>query len=146
MKALRTLQRDLAMDAGRKLLLLPLLSGWCGKPVVLEFQFGVSQASGICVLVSVSESQLRLQFDQSAGVGCECNIQLADEIELIKVQDFKEATESILGKRLASFTAEESAAFSINSIEKVINVRFRKGARLIIGAIASLVVERNQLN
>ena len=140
------LPRDPAMDARRKLLLFPLLSGWCGKPVVLEFQFGVSQTSGICVLVSVSESQLRLQFDQSTGVACECNIQLADEIEMIKVQDFEEATESILGKRLPSFTAEGSAAFSSTSIEKVINVQFRKGARLIIGAIANLAVERKQLN
>jgi len=134
------------MDTDNKALLVSRLREWCGKPVVMEFRFGVSHISGICLLVNVSELQLQLQFEQSAGIGCECIVQLDDEIEIMTVQGFEEAAESILGKKLISVTAEDSSAFSNHSVEKVINARFRSGARLIIGATTSFVVEGNQLN
>ena len=114
--------------------------------MVLEFQFGVSHISGICLLANICELQLQLQFDRSANVGCDCIIRLDDEIEIMKLQGFEEAAESILGNKLVSLASGERSEFLSHDIEKVINVRFRTGARLIIGATTSFVVERNQLN
>src|SRR5690348_10492924 len=112
------------MDADKRDLLVSLLSEWRGKPLVLEFQLGISHICGICVLLSASESQLHLQFDRSSNIVCTCSIQLDNEIESVTDQEFEQAAESILGKRLATFTTEERTSFLSNSAERVINVRF----------------------
>jgi hypothetical protein len=145
MKTLRTPPKD-SMNTDHRRQLVSLLSQWCGKPLALEFQFGVCHISGLCLLVKVTESHLQLRFDRLATPGCDFVIHLDDEIETIAPRNFEEAVESILGRRLASLTMEERDAFLSNSVEEVIEVHFRQGARLIIGVIKGYVAERGPLH
>lgn len=129
------------MDPNKRLVLDSLLRAWFGKTLVVELQFGMSHIAGVCLLVGVSKSELQLEFDPSADIGCRCVIRFDDEVETVTVQEFSEAAESILDKRLGTFTSDENR--SCNSVGKVVNVRFRSGARLIMGLVTSYGVEQN---
>lgn len=98
---------------------------------------------GIYLLVSVSASQLQLQFDPLGNTVCKCILQMDAEIETMQEQRFEEAAESILGKPSAAFATKENMLFLSNSVERVITIRFRNGARMIMGRITSYGVEQN---
>jgi hypothetical protein len=115
--------------------LVTLLSQWRDEAVVLEFREGVNSVSGFCVLVTVSDTELRFGFDPSIRPNCDFGIFLDDPIATLTVGSFDNAVENILGKPLDALQPEERSAFSGKLVEQVADVRFSRGARLILGLV-----------
>ncbi len=115
--------------------LVTLLSQWRNETVVLEFREGVNSVSGFCVLVTVSDTELRFAFDPSVSPNCDFGIFLDDPIATLTVGSFDKAVENIIGKPLDSLRPEERSDFSSKLVEQVADVRFLRGARLILGLV-----------
>jgi len=115
--------------------LVTLLSQWRNEAVALEFREGVNSVSGFCVLLTVSDRELRFAFDPSIRPNCDFGIFLDDPIATLTVGSFDNAVENILGKPLDALQPEERSAFSGKLVEQVADVRFSRGARLILGLV-----------
>ncbi len=115
--------------------LVTLLSQWRNEAVALEFREGVNSVSGFCILVTVSDTELRFAFDPSVRPNCDFGILLDDPIATLRVGSFDSAVENILGKPLEALKPEERSAFSGKLVEQVADVRFSRGARLILGLV-----------
>ena len=122
----------MSIDSSRDRL-LKVLTEWRKEPLVVEFRAGPTRVSGICVLVNVSDTELRFVFDPSVRPNCEVGIFLDDSIATFRLGSFEDAVENILGKPLHALTAQESHAFFSKGVEQVADVRFLRGGRLIIG-------------
>ena len=114
--------------------LVTILNDWRNQALVVEFRAGVTYVSGICVLVEVSDTELRFMFDPSASPTCELGISI-DSVATFAVGSFEDAMQNILGKPRHALTREERGAFFSKGVEQVADVRFLQGARLLIGLV-----------
>src|SRR5260370_25129383 len=99
--------------------LVTLLSQWRNEAVALEFREGVNSVSGFCILVTVSDTELRFAFDPSVRPNCDFGILLDDPIATLIVGNFDSAVENILAKPLDALQPEQRSASTRTLLDHV---------------------------